>query len=113
MKTTPRMTLSNIMKKLQFLAVALTMTLAPLAYAEEGEPAPVADDLQVNQADSLEELLKNVEERRVVESRTNTEREQRFSRDKAAQAQLLRDAQAERTREERRSEGAGNRATQQ
>ncbi len=100
MKTTP----SKLMKQLQTLLVAFAMAFTPMAFAEEGEPAPAADDLQVNQADTLDELLRNVEERRVVESRTNTEREQRFSRDKAAQAQLLRDAQAERTREERRSD---------
>ena len=45
--------------------------------AEAAEPTP-ADDLQVNQANSLEELLDNVRERRVVESRAHTEREQRF-----------------------------------
>ena len=63
-----------------------------------------ADDLVVNEANSLDELLGNVQQRRVVESREHSAREQRFSREKANQAKMLKDAQAERTREERRSD---------
>ncbi|MFM7121928.1 MAG: MotA/TolQ/ExbB proton channel family protein [Gammaproteobacteria bacterium] len=92
-------------------AVALVVALGvtPFARAAEAaadealEPTP-ADDLKVTQAASLDDLLRNVEQRRVVESRDHANREAQFARDKAAQAKMLADAQAERSREERRSE---------
>ena len=84
--------------------IGLLLSFAGAVSAEEAaEPTP-ADDLQVNQANSLEELLDNVRERRVVESREHTAREQRFAQDKANQARLLQEAQAERRREEQRSD---------
>ncbi|MGA0838731.1 MAG: MotA/TolQ/ExbB proton channel family protein [Pseudomonadales bacterium] len=76
---------------------------AASAEAEAVEPASV-DDLKVTQAASLDELLRNVEQRRVVESREHSQREAQFARDKAAQAKMLADAKAEQGREERRSE---------
>ena len=84
--------------------IGLLMTLAGAAYAQEAAEAGAADDLEVVQADSLEELLQNVRERRVVESREHTQREQRFARDKANQARMLEEAKAERRREEQRSD---------
>jgi len=79
--------------------------LAPFSLAEEAaEAAPAADDLTLNQANSLEQLLENVEQRKVVESREHSERERRFTQERANQAKMLQDAQAERTREERRSD---------
>lgn len=82
------------------------LLLTPFAMAEEAatEAAPVASDLVVNEASSLEQLLDNVKQRKVVESREHTTRERRFSQEKASQNKLLQDAQAERTREERRSD---------
>ena len=59
--------------------------------------------LQTVQADTLDELLRNVEQRRVVESTEHNQREQRFRNEKAQQAKMLDDAKAERRREERRS----------
>jgi len=100
----------------QALAGAFALTLAlgfvPAASAEEAATAaaeaapvaPAASDLKVNPAGSLDELLRNVEQRRVVESRLHSEREAQFARDKAAQARMLAEAQAQRTAEERRSE---------
>lgn len=84
---------------------ALLLSLAGFASAQEAavEPTP-EDDLEVVQADTLGDLLKAVEERRVVESRAHREREQEFARDKANQAKLLADAKAERKREEQRSD---------
>ena len=74
--------------------MGLLLSFAGAVSAEEAaEPTP-ADDLEVNQANSLEELLDNVRERRVVESREHTQREQRFAQDKANQARLLQEAQA-------------------
>lgn len=61
-------------------------------------------DLQVNEADTLDQLLQNVQERRVVESRLHSQREAEFRRDKNQQQQMLNQARAERTREEQRSE---------
>jgi len=72
------------------------MLSAPLQAADSG--------LVLNQANSLDELLSNVQNRRVVEARDHQQREAKFRQDKAAQAGLLRDAQAERTRQEQRSE---------
>ena len=62
------------------LAVAAA-ALAPVSMAEES--ATPASDLVVNEASSLDELLENVQARRVVESRENTAREQRFANEKA------------------------------
>ncbi len=86
--------------KQSFVAAALCSGLL-LAAA----PSQAADSgLILNEANSLDELLKNVQNRRVVEARDHAAREANFRKDKAAQAQLLSDAQAERTRQEQRSE---------
>ena len=80
-----------------FIGTAFVI-LAPFASAAEGDAAataPVASDLVVNQADTLGEVLDNVEQRRVVESREHTQRETRFRNDKTQQAGLLADAQAD------------------
>ena len=61
-------------------------------------------DVQVNQANSLDELLRNVEQRRVTESRLLSEREAQFRREKDQQQQLLQQARNERNQEEQRSE---------
>lgn len=74
---------------------------APLAVAQEGSSAA---DTQPVKADTLGGLLRNVEERRIVESSEHTRREQRFQNDKTAQAELLANAEAERRSEERRSD---------
>jgi len=98
------------MKRSNFraLVIAVLLSWVPFTYsaeaAEDAAEAPVADDLQVVKANSLDELLDNVQARRVVESRANVERERRFSSEKAQQAKLLADAEAERRREERRSD---------
>lgn len=85
------------------LAAAFMLWASPAALKAQ-EEAPAQGDLQVNEANSLDELLRNVEQRRVVESTEHRERERRFQNDRAQQAQLLADAKAERTREERRSD---------
>ena len=97
MKTTKK-SVMNLSKGL----IAAVLFAASFAQAEE--TAPAAGDLVVNQASSLDELLDNVEQRRVVESRENTSREQQFAREKANQAQLLKNAEEERRREQRRSD---------
>ncbi|MEQ8861414.1 MAG: MotA/TolQ/ExbB proton channel family protein [Pseudomonadales bacterium] len=87
------------------LIAGMLLAAAPV-WAQEAE-APAAatpDDLQLNEAGSLDELLENVQERRVVESRIHSQREAEFQRDKAQQQKMLSDARAERTREEQRSE---------
>lgn len=58
----------------------------------------------VNEANSLDQLLTNVQQRRVVEARDAQRREARFQQNKAEQQSLLNQAEAERTREEQRSE---------
>ncbi len=90
------------------IASALVLGFSPGVFAEEAAApapaAPAADDLKITAAGSLDELLRNVEQRRVVESREHTQREAEFRRDKDAQARLLTQARGERTAEERRSE---------
>jgi len=60
--------------------------------------------LEVTKVDTLGELLKLVEQRKVVESKEHTARIAAFQADKARQAQDLKNAQAERLREEQRSD---------
>lgn len=93
---------TNIRKLTQSVVAGALLAWLPLAYGQEAEVA--GSDLEVIEANSLEELLGNVKDRRVVESKLHLAREQRFTSQKAEQAQLLRDAEAERTREERRSD---------
>jgi biopolymer transport protein ExbB len=82
--------------------IAASGLLAQPLLAEEA--APAAGDLEVVKASSLDELLDNVEQRRVVESREHTARERKFAAEKANQAKMLQDAKAERRREQRRSD---------
>ncbi|MCY4566571.1 MAG: energy transducer TonB, partial [Gammaproteobacteria bacterium] len=90
------------MNRLQrILALGGLLVAAPLALAQE---ASGAADTQPVEADTLDELLRNVEDRRVVESREHVQRERRFQNDKTAQAELLANAEAERRSEERRSD---------
>lgn len=91
------------MYKILPVALAFFLALSPFASAEEAAPA-ASGDLVVNKANSLDELLRNVQQRKVTESREHTERERRFAREKSNQQKLLNDAKAERTREERRSD---------
>lgn len=87
----------------KILLASVLVAWLPMTFAQEAE-APAADDLEVIEANTLEELLDNVKDRRVVESRLHREREQRFTNERAEQAQMLRNAEAERTREECRSD---------
>ena len=52
---------------------------------------------------SLDDLLNYVKQGQVAEAKENRDREARFSKDKANQAQALRNAEAERTRQEQLS----------
>ena len=83
-----------------FIGVGLFSAAPALAQDAAGG----ASTLEVVQANSLDDLLRNVEQRRVVESAEHRQREQRFQNDKAQQAKMLGDAKAERRREERRSD---------
>lgn len=90
------------MRRLAVLASVLTaFAVAQPAMAQEAAPEA---EVVVREANSLQELLRNVEQRRVTESRENNRREEVFKREKNQQAKLLADAKAERTREEQRSE---------
>jgi biopolymer transport protein ExbB len=94
----------NLANNIKLVAYAALLAAAPYALAQEAEAPAEGADVVVNEANSLDELLDNVEQRRVVESREHGEREARFSREKDNQAQMLRDAEAERRREEQRSD---------
>ena len=83
-------------------AAGVAALSANLVFAQ-GEAAPAAA-AEEPPADSLEQLLDFVKQGQVTEGKENRAREQRFARDKANQAQALKDAEAERTRQEQRSE---------
>jgi biopolymer transport protein ExbB len=85
--------------------LAAAVMCAVGAAAQEATGATEADaSLELVPADTLGELLKNVEERRVVESREHVQREREFLEKKNEQQRMLNNARAERRREEQRSE---------
>ena len=87
------------------IALAVFIALAvQSADAASEESAVVQTGLDVVPADTLGELLKNVEERRVVESREHVQREKDFLARKANQQKMLNDAEGEKRREELRSD---------
>ena len=88
---------------LTIIASAFALLIAPFAVGQE-EATAAEGVLVINEANSLDELLENVKDRRVVENKEHTSREGRFAREKANQAKMLKDAEAERRREERRSD---------
>ena len=70
--------------------------------AAPGEaPAEPRVDKRAEAAKSLEDLLDLVKRGQVAEQQENRQRERRFANEKANQAQLLKDAEAERARQER------------
>ncbi|MEM1114107.1 MAG: MotA/TolQ/ExbB proton channel family protein [Pseudomonadota bacterium] len=73
------------------------------ALAMCGTLATSAGSALAQEAQTLDQLLEFVEKGQVTEARENRAREQRFSQDKANQATALRNAEAERAREEQRS----------
>ena len=81
------------------IAVAAAVGLQAQEAAEAG-----VGDLEVVEVNTLDELLRNVEERRVVESQEHLRREAEFQARKDQQAAMLADARAEKRAQERRSE---------
>ena len=80
-----------VMMKVKFalaaLVAAITLFVQPVVAQEA---APAASDLEVVKASSLDELLDNVEQRRVVESKEHSARERKFAAEKANQARCCR-----------------------
>ncbi|MDE0190967.1 MAG: energy transducer TonB, partial [Gammaproteobacteria bacterium] len=77
--------------------------LGASAFAQE-EGEIIGGELEVVEANSLDELLRNAEDRRVVESAENIRREQEFRAQRDRQQQMLDDARAEKRRLERRGD---------
>ena len=88
-----------VMMKIKFAlaatVAAITLFVHPVVAQEA---APAAGDLEVVKASSLDELLDNVQQRRVVESKEHSARERKFAAEKANQAKMLQDAKEERRR---------------
>ena len=84
--------------------ICATATGVAAQQAADAADAGIDPALELVPADTLGDLLKNVEERRVVENREHVRREQEFLARKGEQQRMLDDARAERAREERRSE---------
>ncbi len=95
--------MNNAYLKCLLCIAALAGCVTP-ALAQDAPVAGTEGDLIVNKADTLGDLLDLVEQRRVVESREHLRREQEFVGSRNRQAQMLKDAEAERRREEQRSE---------
>ncbi len=92
------------MKKTITTALATIVALFSLSVYAEEAATESASDLQVVEANSLDDLLQAVKEARVVESRDHQRREATFRREKDQQQKMLNDAKAERRRQELRSE---------
>ena len=73
------------------------------AFALCGALALSGGSALAQEAQSLDQLLDFVKQGQVTESKENRAREQRFAKDKANQAAALKNAEAERAREEQRS----------
>lgn len=82
----------------------LAVILAAGTAAQDAGDAAVDPALELVPANTLDELLKNVEDRRVVENREHVRREREFLQRKDEQQRMLDNARAERRREEQRSE---------
>jgi biopolymer transport protein ExbB len=95
--------MNNAYLKCLLCIAALAGGITP-ALAQDTPAGGTEGDLVVNKADTLGDLLDLVEQRRVVESREHRRREQEFVGSRNRQAQMLKDAEAERRREEQRSE---------
>ena len=92
--------MTTTMKTCLLGIVALAASVAVQAQEEETG----VDDLEVVEVNTLDELLKNVEDRRVVESQEHVRREAEFQSRKDQQAKMLADARGEKRRQEQRSE---------
>ena len=88
-------------RPLSILALSCACAVGVLAQDDE---AGAAAALEVVEANTLEDLLKNVEERRIVENVENARREAEFRSQRDNQAKMLADAEAERRRERLRGE---------
>ena len=96
----------NPLKKI-FSALLVGGMLVSTAALAQDDAAPVAEpepDLRAEAAANLNQLLEFVKQGQVTESRENAVREQRFAQAKSDQQRLLNEAEAERARQERRSE---------
>ena len=82
----------------------LAVILAAGTAAQDAGDAAVDPALELVPANTLDELFKNVEDRRVVENREHVRREREFLQRKDEQQRMLDNARAERRREEQRSE---------
>ncbi|EAQ96436.1 MotA/TolQ/ExbB proton channel family protein [Congregibacter litoralis] len=94
--------LNNMVSAL-VLGGLVAMSSSVMAQDDAAAPAAPEPDLRAEAAENLNELLEFVKQGQVTEASENRQREQRFAAAKANQAQMLKDAEAERAREERRS----------
>ncbi|MEM6484726.1 MAG: MotA/TolQ/ExbB proton channel family protein [Pseudomonadota bacterium] len=97
--------MKSVVKSLSSIVLSGAFAFAGAAFAQD-EAAPVepaGPDPRDVAAENIQQLLDFVKQGQVTEGRSNREREQRFAAAKADQQRLLTEAEAERTREERRS----------
>ena len=84
-------------------ATSILCLFCSILFAQEESVLEQAG-LEVVKAKTLDELLENIQQRRIVENREHREREAEFQRSKENQQRLLNEANAEQSRLERRSE---------
>lgn len=87
---------------LRMSAASLLCVASSFLFAQEESILEEAG-LEVVRANSLDELLKNIQDRRVVENREHAQREAEFQDSKENQDRLLKEAEAEQARLERLS----------
>ena len=101
------MTIFQTHLKGKALVLALALGASVSLFAQDSETSESAIDeagLEVVEVDNLKALLEAVEDRQLIENEEHRQREQEFRNAKARQAQLLKQAQAEKDAEDRRSE---------
>lgn len=91
----------------KILALALAVGVSLSLFAQEDETSDTAIEdagLEVVEVDNLKVLLDAVKDRQVIENEEHRRREEEFRGARDRQAQLLREAEAEKAAEDRRSE---------
>ena len=89
---------------LRVLAAGIALALVSHAVAQEEGNVLEEAGLEVVKANTLDELLENIQNRRTVENRDHAAREEEFVRNRQNQQRLLNEALAEQRRLESRSE---------
>ena len=97
--------MSSILKGIGLLTLAIVLVqIAPAQENAEQRPNPIVDaGLDVVESNTLDELLENLRDKRIVENRAHEAREAEFRERVAERQRMLDDAKAEQAREDQRA----------